>query len=114
MARRPRQMELLSTSDLAKLESERDFQSRVIDAARLRGYIVYSIPDSRRATLAGWPDLTLIRKSDRRLVFAELKREKGRVSESQATVLDTLRALETVEVYVWRPSEWAEILRILG
>ena len=71
----------------------------------------------------GWPDLTLIRRRDRRLIFAELKAEKGRVSERQVEVLDLLRVLETdpettpaIGVFVWRPSDLAsghiaEVLR---
>jgi hypothetical protein len=43
---------------------------------------------------SGWPDLTLIRRRDRRLVFAELKTEKGKLSPRQAEVLDLLRCLE--------------------
>ena len=78
----------------------------------------------------GWPDLTLIRQRDRRLIFAELKGEKGRLSERQLEVLELLRCLDVplgrtpqpfdvpprVEVHVWRPSDLAsgriaEVLR---
>ena len=76
----------------------------------------------------GWPDLTLIRRQDRRLVFAELKTEKGRLSSRQSEVLDLLNLLATpfdltakdhpcfLEVHIWRPSDLvsgriAEVLR---
>lgn len=104
---------VLTREQLAQIELERDFQQRVIEVARLKGWLVYSIPDSRRATLAGFPDLTLIRKKDKRLIFAELKREKGRVSPAQQDVLDALGVISDVSVYVWRPSQWQSILDIL-
>lgn len=76
----------------------------------------------------GWPDLTLIRRHDRRLIFAELKTEKGRLSPRQAEVLALLRELVVIpdawhtgewpriEVVLWRPSDLesgaiAEVLR---
>lgn len=46
----------------------------------------------------GWPDLTLIRRRDRRIVFSELKTDdekKSKVSARQAKVLDLLRSLAT-------------------
>ena len=102
--------DLFSAAGYVSTETERDFQNRVIDLARLCGWSVYSIPDSRRVTLAGYPDLTMWRGS--RLIFAELKREKGKLSPAQIAVLDQLRELP-VEVYVWRPSDWNEIRETL-
>ena len=108
-----KQTELFSTSELANLETEREFQQRVTDLARINGWSVYSVPDSRRATLSGYPDLTMWRTSDRRLIFAELKREKGRISPAQEVILGELRALGKAEVYLWKPSDWPEILGTL-
>lgn len=66
---------------------------------------------------AGWPDLVLVRARDRRLVFAELKRELEDLSPTQWEVMailgaiaGTTRARDTgpllsVETYVWRPSD---------
>ena len=104
------------TTSLLNLESEADFQARVIRAARLHGWSVYAIPDSRRATLAGYPDLTMYRRLDRRIIFAELKREKGKTSPVQDEVLADLRDIALgggCEVYVWRPSDWEAILSTL-
>ncbi len=41
----------------------------------------------------GWPDLTLVRRRDRRLLFAELKSERGALSQRQAEVLELLGTL---------------------
>lgn len=81
----------------------------------------------------GWPDLVLVRERDRRLIFAELKREVGDpITYDQDMVLASLRSLVTretddegqtwipaidiapqVEVFVWRPSDLEQISEIL-
>jgi len=102
---------LLSLEQLRSLETEAEFQTRVVTVARLAGWKVYAIPDSRRATIAGYPDLTMWRGT--RLIFAELKRDKGRLSPAQVEVLDDLRKIPCAEVYVWRPNEWTDIRKAL-
>ena len=114
MPRTTKQLELLSPEELSDLMLEKEFQKQVTEYARLEGWSVYSIPDSRKVTLAGYPDLTMWRVSDKRLVFAELKREKGRVRPQQEAVLDELRALGLAEVYLWRPSDWDEVVVTLS
>jgi hypothetical protein len=66
---------------------------------------------------AGWPDLVLVRIRDRRLIFAELKKEQGQLSPDQWRVMTLLGAIAgttragdngpmlSVETYVWRPSD---------
>lgn len=108
MSRRP--PELFTGKDLINLELEKDFQIRVEGLAHIYGWRVYTIPDSRRASLAGYPDLTLWRGS--RLIFAELKREKGRVSPAQEQILAELK-LTGAETYIWRPSHWDAIIETL-
>lgn len=101
---------------MAVVETEAQFQARVVRLAVVLGWSVFSIPDSRRATLAGYPDLTMFRASDKRLVFAELKREKGRLSNEQKKVLADMELLANVgrcEVYLWRPSDWDTIVETL-
>jgi hypothetical protein len=93
------------------LELEKDFQERVSHYARLKGWHIYSVPDSRRASLAGFPDLTMFRHGQ--LVFAELKREKGRVSDAQKLILAELELIPCAKVYLWRPSDWDDIVLAL-
>ena len=117
MPRKPRQLNLLTTEQLHTLELERDFQNRLTEFMRIEGWQVYSIPDSRRASMKGYPDITAWRVEDQRLLFVELKREKGRVSEAQIYVLDSLRALAPridCEVYIWRPSDWPTIEQVIA
>jgi hypothetical protein len=59
----------------------------------------------------GFPDLVLIRPP--RLVVAECKTERGRVTIAQWAWLDDFAACGA-ESYVWRPSDRAEIERILS
>ena len=88
-----------------RYETEAQFQAAVMDAAERQGWQAYHVPDSRRVTSPGFPDLVLAHPSRGRLVFAELKTNKGRLSEHQR---QWLWALENAgaEVHVWRPVDW--------
>lgn len=57
----------------------------------------------------GYVDLTMAR--DGRVIFAELKTEKGKLSPAQEEWRD---ALEGQEYYLWRPSHWPIIERVLA
>lgn len=89
--------------------SEESFQGAIVEYAVLLGYLAYHTHDSRRSA-PGFPDLVLVR--DERLLFAELKTDVGRVAPAQR---DWLAALEAtgVEVYVWRPKDWNQIIETL-
>lgn len=86
-------------------ELERDFQARVCQLAVMLGWSVYSIPDSRRATVSGYPDLTMWHPKRKRFLLAELKRENGRVSPAQKQVIADLLSCG-LEVHLWRPSDF--------
>lgn len=63
-----------------------------------------------KGSRSGFPDRVLIRD---RIIFAELKTEKGKPSDKQVEFLDGL-ARAGGEVYLWRPSDFEEIGRILS
>lgn len=110
---------------------EADFQRQVTDLAEVLGWTwvhwrplrnsrgIWQVPVEGPLG-KGWPDLTLVRVRDRRLVFAELKRENADPEPEQVAVLETLSALRrgvedlieigstSVEVYIWRPSDLGE------
>lgn len=98
--------------------SEKDWQSRVVDLARLLGYLVAHFRPAQ--TAHGWrtamtgdqgfPDLVLVRPP--RVIFVELK-VSARVQPKQATWLDQLGASPGVEVYLWRPADWDTVLDVL-
>jgi hypothetical protein len=56
----------------------------------------------------GWPDLSLFRRRDGRVMFRELKKEDGELSPRQAAILDLLRACG-LDAKPWRPSQLPQI-----
>lgn len=90
--------------------SERGFQGEVMDAAQLLHWRTFHVYDSRRST-AGFPDIVATRGD--RLVFAELKTMRGRVSRDQQDWLDALTQVRTVSAHLWRPDSWDAIEAVL-
>lgn len=91
-------------------QTEAEFQQQVVQLARLCGWAVFH-PWLSVKSSPGWPDLALCRTG--RLIFAELKSEKGQVTVAQQLWLDLLGSVDGIEVYVWRPSDFEEISRVL-
>lgn len=99
---------------------EDDFQGNIIKTAKAAGWTYYHTYNSKRS-VQGFPDLVLVRAG--RLIFAELKKQRGTVSPYQRVWLQVLglvvQALDIagahgiVSVYLWRPSDWPEIEAIL-
>ncbi|MDQ1053198.1 hypothetical protein QE394_001126 [Arthrobacter sp. SORGH_AS 212] len=84
--------------------SEREFQAIVVEVARLHGYeLAYHTHDSRRSA-PGFPDLVLVSTRRVRVLFRELKTDKGRVSPDQRTWIDGLTAAG-MDAGVWRPAD---------
>lgn len=59
---------------------------------------------------AGFPDLVMVRD---KVIFAELKSEKGKVSDTQYDWIKSLAKAKQKDVYVWRPSDWDSIVEVL-
>ena len=55
---------------------------------------------------AGFPDWVFVKNG--RLLFVELMRQKGKLSPHQKEWILELIPCKSVEVYVWRPSEWLD------
>jgi hypothetical protein len=98
--------------------TERDFQATVIDMARTYGWIVGFTHDSRKSE-PGEPDLRMIRPP--RVIFAELKTVKGRISKGrwnksgrwlpgQDEWGEALASCPWVEYYLWRPTDNIEAI----
>lgn len=92
--------------------NERSLQAAVLELAGLLGWATYHTFDSRRSA-PGFPDLVLVRPP--RIVFAELKAGRGRLSLDQHRWLDLLAGCPGVEAYLWTPAQWraGEIERAL-
>ncbi len=94
------------------LEKEFDFQlfnSKKGLAPMLGWRLCYHTLRSK-GSQSGFPDRVLVRE---RIIFAELKREKGVVTPGQVEWLNGLAAAGA-EVYLWRPSDLDEIALILS
>lgn len=104
----------MAGTSLAGLATEAEFQEAVVEYARLRKWRAYHTYDSRRSA-PGFPDLVLVR--DGRLVFVELKAEKGQLSAAQHAWMTALGLVELVnehvETFVFRPSDWVQIEQVL-
>jgi hypothetical protein len=78
----------------------------------------------------GWPDLTLVHAAKQRLIFAELKSDRGAIRPDQERVLGVLAKLAgmwvdpallpssefanlRIEVVVWAPRDWPQIEQAL-
>jgi hypothetical protein len=92
--------------------SEADWQKRITDYCDVLGLKWHHEVDSRKSK-SGFPDLVIVGLS---VIYAELKRENGKLEREQAEWLKALRDAG-VEAFVWRPSDWpfvARRLRILA
>lgn len=90
--------------------SERVFQAHVENLFRNAGWLVYHTHDSRRSE-PGFPDLVMT--NQQRVIFAELKTERGKLRPEQEMWLSWLR-IAGQEVYIWRPSDLGDMSRILS
>ena len=99
---------------------ESDFQNTIIEYAHLRGWMVAHFRTARiqrrdgsvyyatpvQADGEGFPDLIMLRGLE--MVIAEIKADKGILSEAQRDWIQ-LWGQVTKDVYVWRPKDWDEI-----
>lgn len=104
--------------------SEEAHQTQVINMARAFGWHVahfrtvrvqrkdgtYYYATPVQADGEGFPDLVLVRGN--RVIFAELKRESGKVEPAQLQWIEKLNPTPA-EVYLWRPSDMDEVERVL-
>jgi len=96
--------------------TEAQLQAAVIELAQLCGWLVAHFRPARTqhgwrtpvsADGAGFPDLVMVRGD--RLVVAELKAKRGRVSPDQQAWLAAFSQVPGIEVHLWRPSDWDAI-----
>jgi hypothetical protein len=88
---------------------EREFMAQVVELAKLRGWRIFHPFDSRHS-VAGFPDLLLIRKYA--LIVAELKVGKRQLTQEQLGWLDAFDGA-SVRSYCWRPTDWPAIEKVL-
>ena len=111
----------LRTQVIPNSESESEFQEKVIRLAIMLDWKVCHFRPGRtidgewRTPVAGdgkgFPDLVLARKP--LIIFAELKSESGKMSIDQDEWARIIRECGGY-YYLWRPSNWEDIVRVLG
>jgi hypothetical protein len=106
------------------VEPEASLLAQVMGYARMRGWHAWhdratNAPRRCREcgtyrrlprNAAGFPDLVLVRRPD--IIIAELKAEGEKPTTQQTGWLNEFAACG-VRAFVWRPSDWDEITRIL-
>lgn len=99
----------MNVSALYHLETEAQFMAQVVRLAKLFGWRCYHTRRSKGSE-AGFPDLVLVRRP--RVLFVELKAERGSMTPQQHEWLQALGECG-LEVYVWKPSSWPNIEKML-
>ena len=107
--------------------NEAEFEQAIVDAARIFDWRVVGHRPMRtkngwatgwKYDGTGWPDLTMVHADRGLLITAELKTEKGRLSDDQIEWGQRLEALEAnlpgFAYYVWRPDDWTQIVALLS
>lgn len=97
--------------------TEANWQKIVIKIAEEYGWKWYHPPDNipnkagrRQSVKAGYPDLTLVRNN--RLIFIELKTNKGKATEQQEDWLEAL-SKAGAETHILRPKDILKVHKIL-
>jgi len=91
--------------------TEADLREQIRTLCELYGWKMYFTWNSRNSP-SGFPDLVLVNPQQKRVIFAELKSEAGKVTSTQAEWLDALLACGQ-EVEVWRPQQIHQISWLL-
>lgn len=101
-------------------ESEEDFQTWVIDTLHTAGFLVYHPRPGQSRTGRystplqgdeGFPDIVAAKAG--RVIFAELKSERGQIRGTQSAWLAAL-SQGPAETYLWRSQDREEIMGIVG
>ena len=92
--------------------TEKDLREQIRTLCKLYGWMMYFSWTSIHSP-KGFPDLVLVNPDKCRVIYVELKTEKGKVSNHQQYWLHALWKCKQ-EVYIWRPDDIEDIARILG
>ena len=96
----------------ARLQTtEADLREQIRTLCKLYGWLMYFTWNSRNSP-SGFPDLVLVNPQQKRVVFAELKSEKGQVTDNQTQWQAALIMCDQ-EVHVWRPDDINRITWLL-
>jgi hypothetical protein len=100
--------------------TESEWQKQVLKSAHTLGWqsmhIVRTVKHqafgAKGSMGTGWPDLVLVKGG--RIIFAELKTQKGITTPEQKQVLALLFEIPGAECHIWRPSDFGLVLDMLA
>ena len=104
------------TPQVARSISEGALLETIVGLAEAYGWKAHHVLDQRHYAKrigTGFPDLVMVNEGQRRLLVAELKSQRGSVSDAQWEWLWSFYSLGFVEVYLWHPSDLDEAQRTL-
>lgn len=105
MPRRKRRANALI--DVSSVVSEAELQSSFVQAVRDLGWEPFHVPDSRRVTSKGFPDLTLRHDSlPPYIAVFELKTANGKVREGQPLWIEAFRKAGVLAMVLRLPEDW--------
>jgi hypothetical protein len=87
---------------------ESDLLADIIGLCEELGLLVFHSADSRRDTGRGFPDLVIVSRTGKRIIFAELKDWNRDLSEHQVTWKYSLLA-NGADWRLWKPNDWPQI-----
>ena len=91
--------------------SEKAWLQQVRNLARARGFFTYHTYRSTHSE-RGWVDLVCLKPP--MLLCVELKTDVGRVTAEQQQWLENLNQVTNVWAYVWRPSDWDQVVQVFS
>lgn len=89
--------------DIKREQSEAEFQSEVRRIALATGFMFYHTWSSRRSD-PGYPDISLVHPQRGIIALAELKTQRGNVTDAQWHWLNAI-ARAGGRAYLWRPAD---------
>lgn len=97
------------------LLTEAELSGLVAEVARIGGWTLRYHTLRPKGSGHGFPDWVFVHPGKGRILFVELKSEKGRLTDTQKTwqaglIQATELIHDVVDVVVWRPSDWDEIV----
>ena len=93
--------------------NEQAFTDAVVDLFKAYGWRVMHMRGNTHRLIQGhhgYPDLTCAK--DGRVLFAELKMPKGKVTEEQYAWIAALNGGGMEIVHIWRPEDWDYIVKM--
>lgn len=93
--------------------THQSFQSEIVRLAHLNHWTTQYFWRNFHSP-KGWLDLVLVKPESNRLIFAELKIPPDKVTSEQQMWIDIWSQYPMVEVYVWTPKDWEDIIKLLS